>query len=46
MDRRNFYKKFVSQDLVVDTGVKTTGSSGRPGVLYRFNEEKMRGRRV
>lgn len=46
MDRRNFYKKFVSQDLVLDTGVKTTGSSGRPGVLYRFNVEKMRGKRV
>lgn len=46
MDRRNFYKKFVSQDLVVDTGVKTTGSSGRPGVLYRFNVDKMRGKRI
>ncbi len=46
MDRRNFYKKFVSQDLVVDTGIKTTGSSGRPGVLYRFNVEKMKGKRI
>lgn len=46
MDRRNFYKKFVSQDLVVDTGVKTTGSSGRPGVLYRFNVKNLKGKRI
>lgn len=46
IDRRNFHKKFVNQDLVIDTGIKTTKGSGRPGALYRFNKEKMKGKRI
>ena len=46
IDRRNFHKKFVSQDLVIDTGFKTSKGSGRPGTLYRFNMDKMKGHRI
>ena len=46
IDRRNFHKKFVNQDLVIDTGFKTTKGSGRPGTLYRFNIDKMKGKRL
>ena len=46
IDRRNFHKKFVNQDLVVDTGFKQAKSSGRPGTLYRFNIDKMKGKRI
>ena len=46
IDRRNFHKKFVNQDLVIDTGFKTSKGSGRPGTLYRFNIEKMKGKRL
>ena len=46
IDRRNFHKKFVNQDLVVDTGFKTSKGSGRPGTLYRFNCDKMKGKRI
>lgn len=46
IDRRNFHKKFVNQDLVVDTGFKVTKGSGRPGTLYRFNLDKMKGKRI
>ena len=46
IDRRNFHKKFVNQELVIDTGFKTSKGSGRPGTLYRFNEEKMKGKRI
>ena len=46
IDRRNFHKKFVGQDLVIDTGFKTSKGSGRPGALYRFNEEKMKGKKL
>lgn len=46
IDRRNFHKKFVSQNLVVDTGFKTSRKNGRPGTLYRFNIEKMKGKRI
>lgn len=46
IDRRNFHKKFVNQNLVIDTGFKTSKGSGRPGTLYRFNNEKMKGKRL
>ena len=46
IDRRNFHKKFVSQKLVIDTGIKTAGGSGRPGALYRFNKENMKGKKI
>lgn len=39
LDRRNFRKKFINLGLVSDTGYKNEGSNGRPGKLYRFNEE-------
>ena len=38
LDRRNFRKKFVNLGIVIDTGEKNTGGNGRPGKLYRFNE--------
>lgn len=46
IDRRNFHKKFVNQELVIDTGFKTSKGSGRPGTLYRFNPSKMKGKRI
>lgn len=46
IDRRNFHKKFVNQDLVINTGIKTSKGSGRPGALYKFNFDKMRGKRL
>ena len=46
IDRRNFHKKFVNQDLVIDTGFKQTKANGRPGTLYRFNIDKMKGKRI
>lgn len=39
LDRRNFRKRFVNLGIVVDTGDKNVSSNGRPGKLYRFNEE-------
>ena len=44
IDRRNFRKKIISQNLVIDTGEKTKTSAGRPGKLYRFNKENMKGK--
>ena len=46
IDRRNFRKKIMSQQLVIDTGEKTDNKAGRPGILYKFNEKKMRGTRL
>lgn len=39
LDRRNFRKKFVNLGIVVDTGDKNKVTNGRPGKLYRFNDE-------
>lgn len=39
LDRRNFRKKFINLGLVSDTGYKNDGNNGRPGKLYRFNDE-------
>lgn len=44
IDRRNFRKKILTQDLVIDTGEKVKTSPGRPGKLYIFNKEKMKGK--
>lgn len=44
VDRRNFRKKILSQDLVIDTGEKTTASAGRPGKLYIFNKDNVKGK--
>ncbi len=37
LDRRNFRKKLITSGMVVDTGEKNTGGTGRPGKLYRLN---------
>ena len=37
---------FAGQELVIDTGVKTSKGTGRPGALYRFNTFKMKGKRI
>lgn len=39
LDRRNFRKKFINLGLVTDTGYKNEGNNGRPGKLYRFNDD-------
>lgn len=39
LDRRNFRKKFINLGLVTDTGYKNEGGNGRPGKLYRFNDD-------
>lgn len=44
VDRRNFRKKVLTQGLVIDTGEKTNTSSGRPGKLYIFNKDNMKGK--
>lgn len=38
LDRRNFRKKFISFDLIEDTGYKNEGASGRPAKLYKFKD--------
>lgn len=38
LDRRNFRKKFITTDIVEDTGYKSEGFNGRPAKLYRFKE--------
>lgn len=37
LDRRNFRKKVISNDLVSETGEFKTSKQGRPGKLYRLN---------
>ena len=46
IDRRNFRKKIINQKLVVSTGEKTNKKMGRPGTLYRFNIDNMKGKRI
>lgn len=41
LDRRNFRKRFIQNDLVEETGDKTEGGSGRPAKLYRFKDTDM-----
>lgn len=38
LDRRNFRKKFLTFDLIEDTGDKNEGSNGRPAKLYKFKD--------
>lgn len=39
LDRRNFRKKFLTFDLIEDTGDKNEGFNGRPAKLYRFKDD-------
>lgn len=38
LDRRNFRKKMLNDDLIEATGDKNVGFNGRPALLYRFKE--------
>ena len=38
LDRRNFRKKFLTLNLIEETGNNSVGGSGRPAKLYRFKE--------
>lgn len=46
IDRRNFRKKIMTQNYVIDTGEKTASGTGRPGTLYRFDIENLKGKRL
>lgn len=39
LDRRNFRKKFLTLNLIEETGNNSVGGSGRPAKLYRFKEK-------
>lgn len=39
LDRRNFRKKLINLDYIVDTQDVNEGFSGRPAKLYRFKED-------
>lgn len=38
LDRRNFRKKFLTLNLIEETGNNSVGGSGRPAKLYKFKE--------
>lgn len=38
LDRRNFRKKFLTLNLIEETGYNNLGGSGRPAKLYKFKE--------
>lgn len=40
MDRRNFRKKLIEQEIIEETGEFNDGGTGRPAKLYRFKENK------
>ncbi len=40
LDKRNFRKKLLKMDLLIDTGKKETGVAHRAAQLYRFNTQK------
>ncbi|UFH54053.1 NUDIX hydrolase [Spirosoma sp. KNUC1025] len=40
LDRRNFSRKILSTDLLINTGEKDTNSVTKKGQLYRLNTEK------
>lgn len=40
IDKRNFRKKLLKMDLLIDTGKKETGVSHRAAQLYRFDAQK------
>jgi 8-oxo-dGTP diphosphatase len=39
LDRRNFRKKFLTLNLIEETGNNSVGGSGRPAKLYSFKEK-------
>ena len=39
IDRRNFRKKFLQLNILEELEEKTGGGRGRPGSIYRFNQE-------
>ena len=39
LDRRNFRKKIITQNYVIDTGEKHSHGTGRPGKLYHINPD-------
>lgn len=41
IDRRNFRKRLLNEELIEETGDKEKGQMGRPAKLYRFKENKM-----
>src|SRR3954471_20611298 len=43
LDKRNFRKKVLGLDVLVELGESQTGVAHRAGRLYRFDEEKYRG---
>jgi 8-oxo-dGTP diphosphatase len=40
VDARNFYRKVMSANFLVQTGRHTTRDGGRPAALFRLNEER------
>ena len=40
LDKRNFRKKLLKMDLLIDTGEKETGVAHRAAQLYRFDTER------
>ena len=42
IDRRNFRKKVLGFDILVETKIQHTAQKGRPGKMFRFEEEKYR----
>ena len=38
LDRRNYRKKFLTLNLIEETGNNSVGGSGRPAKLYKFKE--------
>ena len=40
IDRRNFKKKFLQLDILIELDEKISEGKGRPGSLFRFNKEK------
>lgn len=40
LDRRNFRKKMLNDNLIEPTGDRNIGFNGRPAILYRFRDNK------
>jgi 8-oxo-dGTP diphosphatase len=40
IDARNFHRKVLSADFLIQTGQRTTRDGGRPAALFRLNEKK------
>lgn len=40
LDRRNFSRKILSTDLLIDTGQKNEGGSTKKAILYKLDKEK------